>query len=172
MITVDWLRPTQHESLVQLLLALNHFYEDDSASPEQIREHLSQRLLAQGNPLKLIVATDSSEQVVGFAAVAVLHSLVSPNAPQHTQLLLKELFVLEPFRARGIGRQLMAWIARYAEHQGCGRIDWNVRADNAKGITFYESLGGRKVQERLSYRMSSTALAQLANQSLSIDRPD
>ena len=56
----------------------------------------------------------------------------------------------------------MQWVAAYAIEHGCGRLDWNVRAGNQKGLAFYERLGGTRVADRLSYRMSRAALRRLA----------
>ena len=41
-------------------------------------------------------------------------------------------------------------------------MDWNVRASNLSGISFYNSLGGQRVEERLSYRLSRQPLERLA----------
>lgn len=56
----------------------------------------------------------------------------------------------------------MSWVAQYAIENGCYRLDWPVKASNAKGIAFYEGLGARCVIERLSYRLSGAQLHQLA----------
>jgi ribosomal protein S18 acetylase RimI-like enzyme len=46
-------------------------------------------------------------------------------------------------------------------------MDWPVKASNARGIAFYESLGAERVVERLSYRLNEAALQRLA-----MNRPD
>ena len=63
----------------------------------------------------------------------------------------------------GVGRALMAWLARHAADQGCHRIDWPVKATNLRGIAFYEGLGARRVADRLSYRLVGPALGRLAD---------
>ena len=65
-------------------------------------------------------------------------------------------------RSRGIGSALMAWVARYAVENGCARIDWPVKATNARGIAFYQGLGATQVVDRLSYRLSGPGLSRLA----------
>ncbi len=74
----------------------------------------------------------------------------------------KSFFVRSSERGQGVGKPLMAWIARYAVNNGCCRIDWPVQASNDNGISFYESLGAKRVAERLSYRLSGSSLLQLA----------
>jgi ribosomal protein S18 acetylase RimI-like enzyme len=57
----------------------------------------------------------------------------------------------------------MAWVARYAFEQGCLRIDWPVKASNARGIAFYEGLGAERIVERLSYRLNGPEIVRLAD---------
>jgi ribosomal protein S18 acetylase RimI-like enzyme len=66
----------------------------------------------------------------------------------------------------------MAWAARYAFENGCRRIDWPVKASNARGIAFYESLGAERVVDRLSYRLSEPCVGQLALESASASPGD
>jgi ribosomal protein S18 acetylase RimI-like enzyme len=58
----------------------------------------------------------------------------------------------------------MAWVAKYSKERGCSRIDWPVKSTNAKGISFYESLGARLVEDRLSYRLAGSEMCELASQ--------
>ena len=156
----------QSESLVDLLCELHAFYNDPTtATRESVQEHLLQNLLGIHSPVRLIVATHPERGVVGFAAIVLLYSLVDPKPESRRQCQVKELFVRSSARSQGVGRALMAWVARYALEQGCGRIDWNVKVSNSEGIFFYESLGAQNVIDRLSYRLSKTSMVQLANQS-------
>jgi len=153
-----------HESLVDLLLELHAFYFDPpTATRPEVRTHLAENLLASGSPLRLVVAVEH-EAVVGFAAMAYLFSLVEPGAANRKQCLLKELFVRSAHRGHGVGRRLVTWVAHHAVQQGCGRMDWNVKSSNVRGIGFYQSLGARQVADRLSFRLDGYHLAMLAQQ--------
>ena len=153
----------QHESLVDLLCELYAYYNQTSAvSREVVRAHLLENLLAANSALRLIVAFRDNHEVVGFAAIAPIYSLVDPTPENRRQCLLKELYVCSSARGQGIGKALMAWVARFATESGCCRIDWQVKASNHDGISFYESLGADHVAERLSYRLSGSNLDRLA----------
>lgn len=153
----------QLEPLVLLFKELNAFYFPESPAPERdIREHVAQNLLSPASPHQLVVATSSAGQAVGLAAITLMHSMVEPEPERRRQLHLKELFVSSRYRGNGCGRALMEWVAQYAVSNGCYRIDWPVQAANTKGISFYQRLGAVRVAERLSYRLSGSALAQLA----------
>jgi hypothetical protein len=58
----------------------------------------------------------------------------------------------------------MAWVARYALDQGCGRIDWHVQASNHAGIRFYAGLGADCVEGRLNYRLGRRAMDALCSE--------
>lgn len=161
-IAVKLVSPYLHESFVTLLMELHAFYnQPPTASPEEIRAHLRENLLEQAG-LCLPVAVDENDQVLGFAALVLMHSLVDASPAHRRQCLLKELYVRSTCRGAGVGKRLMQWSAEYAIRQGCGRMDWNVRASNLSGISFYNSLGGQRVEERLSYRLSRQPLERLA----------
>jgi GNAT superfamily N-acetyltransferase len=151
---VSLVSPDQHESLVDLLCELYRYYHDDAeVARAAVRDHLLHNLLAPDSPLRLVVATDENGTMAGFAAVALLYSLVDPTPANRRQCMMKELFVRADSRGRGVGRALMAWIARDAAEQGCGRIDWHVKASNETGLRFYAGLGAQRVADRLSYRL-------------------
>lgn len=163
---VELVSENLHGSLIDLLCELHTYYNEGSVvSRELVREHLLENLLAAGSPHRLVVASGNDGVVVGLAAISLVYSLVEPSADKRRHCQLKELYVRSPARSQGAGRALMAWVARYALENGCCRIDWPVKATNAKGIAFYEDLGAERVVDRLSYRLSEPSLSQLAYES-------
>ena len=60
-------------------------------------------------------------------------------------LYLEDLFVLPSQRGRGLGKALLARLARLAVERGCGRFEWMVLDWNTPAIQFYESLGAARV---------------------------
>jgi len=161
---VDLVTPPQHESLVQLLCELHAYYNEGAGvSIDTVHSHLANNLLGPDSPLRLVVACDGSGQVLGLAAISLTYSLVEPSPELGRHCQLKELYVRSSARSGGVGRALMSWIARYAADHGCRRIDWPVKATNARGIAFYKSLGAQQVVERLSFRLSEPSLGELAS---------
>ncbi len=163
---VDLVSPPQHESLVTLLCELHAYYNAGATcSREVVQSHLVENLLGPDSPLRLVVAHQEGAEVLGFAAIALTYSLVEPSPEKNRHCQLKELYVRSSDRSHGVGKALMSWVARYAAHNGCHRIDWPVKASNAKGIAFYEGLGAQQVVERLSFRLSEPGLTALVDQS-------
>ncbi|MBM3116479.1 GNAT family N-acetyltransferase [Jeongeupia naejangsanensis] len=152
---IEIVSEAQHESLMDLLCELHTYYNKGSVvAREVVREHLLEHLLSPGSPLRLVVAISDDGVVEGFAAIAPTYSLVEPMPDRRRQIQLKELFVRSAWRGCGVGRALMAWVAQHAVDTGCHRVDWSVKASNARGIAFYEGLGAKQVVDRLSYRLS------------------
>jgi ribosomal protein S18 acetylase RimI-like enzyme len=157
---------TQHESLIDLLRELHTYYNEGSVvSRELVREHLLENLLGAGSPHRLVVASSDTGEVLGLAVITLVYSVVDFAADKRKHCQLKELYVRPLARSQGVGKALMSWVARYALENDCRRIDWPVKASNARGIAFYESLGAAQVVERLSYRLTEPSLSQLAHES-------
>ena len=77
-------------------------------------------------------------------------------------LYLEDLYVKPEARARGIGRRLMAFLARLADERDCGRLEWCVLDWNAPAIRYYEKLGAQAMNEWALYRLTGEALDRLA----------
>lgn len=77
-------------------------------------------------------------------------------------IYLEDLFVFPAYRAQGLGRQLLASLARTAVARGYGRLEWAVLDWNADAIRFYESVGAIPKSEWTTYQVSGDALAMLA----------
>ena len=77
-------------------------------------------------------------------------------------LYLEDLFVRPQYRARGIGRALLAHLARTARERNYGRVEWAVLDWNEPAISFYRSLGAQAMDEWTVYRLDEEALIRLA----------
>lgn len=77
-------------------------------------------------------------------------------------IFLEDLFVIPEMRGRGIGRRLLAELARLAVERDCGRLEWAVLDWNESAIGFYRSLGARAMDEWTVYRLTGEGLRRLA----------
>src|SRR3954470_23064041 len=76
-------------------------------------------------------------------------------------IYLEDLFVFPAHRGRGLGRRLLAYLARTAVERGYGRVEWAVLDWNADAIRFYESLGAVPMADWTTYRLAGDSLATL-----------
>jgi GNAT superfamily N-acetyltransferase len=76
-------------------------------------------------------------------------------------IYLEDLFVFPEFRGLGLGRTLLAHLARTAAERGYGRVEWAVLDWNVDAIRFYESLGAVPMSDWTTYRVTGEALATL-----------
>lgn len=79
-------------------------------------------------------------------------------------LYLEDLFVDPAFRGFGVGKALLAHLARLAVERDCGRFEWSVLDWNADAIGFYEKLGARPMSDWTVFRVTGEALVALANE--------
>jgi len=77
---------------------------------------------------------------------------------------LEDLFVKPEARSKGVGRELLRYVARLAKEQGCSRIEWAVLDWNESAIGFYKRLGAVPMDEWDVYRLSGSELDRLATE--------
>jgi GNAT superfamily N-acetyltransferase len=84
-------------------------------------------------------------------------------------LYLEDLFVLPQWRGHGVGRALLAYLARIADERGCGRMEWAVLDWNASAIAFYRGLGAQPMADWTLFRLTGEALRRLAGGAPTLD---
>jgi GNAT superfamily N-acetyltransferase len=77
-------------------------------------------------------------------------------------LFLEDLFVREQFRRRGIGKALLAAVARIAVQENCYGVQWEVLDWNEKAIELYKSLGAEFRDQWRLVSLMDDALRELA----------
>ena len=79
-------------------------------------------------------------------------------------LFLEDLFVREKFRKRGIGKSLLAEVARIAVKEQCYGIHWEVLDWNQKAIELYKALGAEFRDQWRPVLLSGEAMHSLAEE--------
>lgn len=105
-----------------------------------------------------VVIARSGSEPVGFALWFYNYSTFLAREG----LYLEDLFVLPEWRGRGIGRALLAHLARVAVERGCGRMEWSVLDWNESAIGFYRGLGAQPMNAWTVFRLTGDALARMA----------
>ena len=76
-------------------------------------------------------------------------------------IYLEDLFVRPGARGSGLGKALLAHLAKLAVERDCARLEWSVLDWNSPAIGFYQKLGARLMDEWTVMRVDGTALQQL-----------
>jgi GNAT superfamily N-acetyltransferase len=77
-------------------------------------------------------------------------------------IYLEDLYVSPAVRGSGLGRGLLAELARICVQRGYARLDWTVLDWNAPALGFYAKLGAEDLERWRLRRLSGPALAALA----------
>ena len=106
---------------------------------------------------RALIAEWSSEPA-GYALIYGTYSTFNGQAG----LFLEDLFVRTQFRGKGIGKALLAQIARIAREEQCYGVRWEVLDWNQPAIDFYKSLGAMFRDPWRSVSLSGEPLQKLA----------
>jgi ribosomal protein S18 acetylase RimI-like enzyme len=101
---------------------------------------------------------DSDEEVLGCAIWFLNYSTWTGTHG----IYLEDLYVKPEARGLGLGKALLAELAREAVAHDYRRVDWSVLDWNAPSIRFYDALGARPQDEWTGYRLTGEALTRLA----------
>jgi len=97
----------------------------------------------------------------GAAAGFALHFTTFSTFLGKPGIWLEDLYVKPALRGRGIGRALLAELARMARARGCGRVEWAVLDWNEPAKGFYAQLGARMLDDWRTWRLTGEALDEL-----------
>jgi GNAT superfamily N-acetyltransferase len=78
-------------------------------------------------------------------------------------LYLEDIFVRPTFRGFGVGKKLLAFLARRAREHGCGRMEWSVLNWNQPAIGFYKRLGAAPVRDWTVFHLAKEDMEDLAS---------
>ena len=148
--------PEDVDDILRLIRDLAE-YERDLASVENTPELLEEALFGD-DPLASALVGVVEEQVVGVAVWYRTYSTWTGIGGIH----LEDLFVEPEHRGSGLGRDLLAGLARIAVSHGYPRLEWVVLDWNTPSIEFYRSLGARPMEDWTTFRLSGQSLADLA----------
>ena len=153
------LRPARPEDsatiadLIRELATFEKLEHEAVATADDIHRHLF-----GAHPTAEVIMADVEGVSVGFALFFQNFSTFR-GCPG---IYLEDLFVRTEHRGRGIGKSLIAAVARVAVDRGAGRLDWAVLNWNTPAIDFYRSLGAVPMEGWIVNRVADDALLRLA----------
>ena len=134
-----------------------------------------------------VVATEDRLLTHLFGANAVAHAVIAYDGGEpagfalyffnfstflaQPGLYLEDLFVKPAMRKRGIGRALLAGLARIAVERGCGRMEWAVLTWNELALRVYRGIGAQSLDDWRVMRLTEPAISALAATAPAVPRP-
>lgn len=138
-------------------------------APEKVvgtPEMLSRELFGERPSAEVLIAEVDGEGV----AFALFHGTFS-TWECRPGIWLEDLYVPPQHRRLGIGRQLLAELARIALQRGCARLEWTALSWNTPALEFYRQLGAAPLEEWINHRLDGAALAAVARAAPPGQRP-
>ena len=104
------------------------------------------------------VVAEENNQLAGLA----VYYFVPFTYRAKPNMIVKELYVADGQRSKGVGELLMKAVAKEAQQASCAMIKWWVAKWNQRGIDFYERLGAKIDPDWHEFQMSDEAFRKLA----------
>ena len=139
--------------LIKALAEYERLSDRVVATEQALRRHLF-----GAQPIADVVLAYAGSEPVGFAVFFPTFSTFAGRLGLH----LEDLYVEPAWRRRGVGRKLLAHVARIALERGCHAVSWLVLTWNEPAIRFYRELGAEAADDWASFRLSGDPLARLA----------
>jgi len=142
-------------TLVRELAEFEHLLDQVAADEAILSEQLfGSRCVAE------VVLAELDGETVGLAVFFHNFSTFLGRAG----LYLEDLYVRPHARGKGVGRWLIAFVAKIAVDRKCGRFEWAVLDWNTHAIDFYRSLGAVAMSDWTIQRVTGAALERLGSQ--------
>ena len=145
------------------ITAMIHGLAQFENAPDQctvVETQISSALFGNSPTLRAHVA-----EVDGEVAAMALWFLNFSTWDGIDGIYLEDLFVRSQFRRLGLARALLAALAKECVDNNYTRLSWAVLNWNTDAITLYDAIGGQPQNEWTTYRVSGSALDELAGAS-------
>ena len=141
-------------SLIMELAAFEELAHEVQATPERLHA----ALFGDGAVAHAIVARTTDGTPAGFA----LYFFNFSTFVGKPGLYLEDLYVRPDYRKRGLGRRLLAHLAKIAIDRDCGRMEWSVLNWNEMALRVYRAIGAQPLDEWTVQRLTGEGLTRLA----------
>lgn len=141
-------------AFIKSLAEYEHMLDLVAATPEGLAKSIFDEGHAE------VIIGEYNGKPVGFALFFHNYSTFLGQSG----LYLEDLFIYPEYRGKGLGKIMLAFLAKLALERNCGRLEWACLDWNEPSIGFYKSLGAVPMDEWTVYRLAGHALQDLADQ--------
>ena len=141
--------------LIQELALYEKAPEEAVATPEILKDSLFEKQAAEA-----LLVVHETAGVVGCAIFFRNFSTWTGRCGMY----LEDLYIMEEHRGSGVGRKVMARLAKECVLRGWVRFDWVCLDWNTPSLGFYQSIGADAMSEWIHHRLSGENLEALASE--------
>jgi GNAT superfamily N-acetyltransferase len=153
------IRPAVQSDVPALLELFAELAEYEHLTHElQATETGLARALFGAEPAAYALIAERDGQALGYA----LYFKTFSSFLTSTGIWLEDLFVRPPFRGLGVGRALLAAVAREVVRADSSRLEWAALDWNELALGFYRGIGASTMSEWITHRLDGDALRELA----------
>lgn len=132
-------KETDIPAMADLLEILFSIEEDFQCNRELQEQGLKMLLLT---PLACAMVARAEQKVVGMCT----GQLIISTAEGGPAVLVEDVVVSKEFRGRGLGRQLLENLERWARHEGATRLQLMADRNNTEALEFYRHMGWQSTE--------------------------
>ena len=122
-------------------------YENQNPPDSQAQFRLRKDALSK-NPKFEAYLIKKQEKILGY----ILYYMTYSSYLALPTLYIEDIYVLESWRRKGIGKKMFEFCVHQAKDRGCGRVEWCTYDWNTPAIKFYEKLKATRL-EKTYYRL-------------------
>lgn len=149
--------PSDIPAILGLVRELAEYEREPDAVEATEESFLATMFPAKGDPTVFGHVAEIDGEVVGIAIWFLSFSTWTGT----NGIWLEDLYVTPAQRGSGLGKELLATLARVCVERGYRRLEWTVLDWNEPSIAFYRSLGAAPMDEWTTNRLTGDALATL-----------
>lgn len=128
-------------------LSLMSEWEQRGKLSKEVKDRLYRDLFGEKKKFEGMVVYDDSK------CVAICSFLEAYGTFDGKPILwIDDIFVLDEYRGKGIGKKIFLECINQAKQRGCGRAEWLAFGEGPR--PFYESFGAKMIKEDAHYRMT------------------
>ena len=153
------IKPASEKDIADIIFFINKLAEYENLSDKvQLNEKELKKWLFDEKKAEVVFAAVNGIKV-GFALYFTNFStfLGKPG------LYLEDLYVLEEFRHKGVGKTILKYLCSKAMQCGYGRVQWSCLNWNKPSIDFYLNMGAEALNDWTVYRLEGQCLASLGD---------
>jgi GNAT superfamily N-acetyltransferase len=155
-------RPGTSGDVTQLLTFIRAMAAFEKLTASATEASLREALFGESPAARVLLASVGGQPIAYATYFFTFGTMVGRRC-----LWLDDLYVDPAFRARGIGKALMGYLAGLAVRERCARFEWMVLDWNRSAIQFYEHLGATVLGDWRICRLEEAQIAELAGSSSS-----